>query len=62
MTHDKHHAHHPQQRKRPIHTDWRAWVVVGLMLLAMLAYVFSLDEALRPSGQRPAVPALDAVE
>jgi hypothetical protein len=35
-------------------------VVVGLMLLAMLAYVMTMDEALQPGGQAqqplPAAP------
>jgi hypothetical protein len=43
------HDHHgrPPARKG-IHKDWRAWVVVGLMLLAMLIYILTLDEVRRP--------------
>jgi hypothetical protein len=57
----KHGTEHHQQhsRKRPIHKDWRLWVGVGCMLLAMLAYVLTFDESIEPesntAGER--VPA-----
>ena len=38
-------------RWRGVHKDWRLWVVVGLMLLAMLTYVMTMDEAVRPGGR-----------
>jgi hypothetical protein len=41
------HPHHPPTRKG-IHKDWRVWVVVGLMLLAILIYILTLDESRRP--------------
>lgn len=45
------HKHpHSGHAKKPIHHDWRAWVVVGLMLLGMVVYVLSLDESLVPGG------------
>ncbi len=64
-----HHRNHetPNQKATPawyrtLHRDWRTWLVVGLMLLAMLLYVLSMDEAVRPSGEveppMPAAPAL----
>ncbi len=47
--HDHHGHDHHQHRKPPgLHKDWRAWLVVGLMLAAMLAYVLSDDERLQP--------------
>ncbi len=71
--HDKdHHGHHdhdshgehqgpPQDAKaKMIHHDWRFWVAIGLMLLAMVAYVISFDESWWPrSGgkEKPEVPA-----
>ncbi len=56
MTHDEHKHHHDhdhhhghQNRKsKGLHKDWRTWLVVGLMLAAMLAYVLSMDESLAP--------------
>ncbi|QDV85828.1 hypothetical protein [Planctomycetes bacterium TBK1r] len=59
MTRDKHHNHRPQHRKKAIHTDWRAWAAVALMLAAMAAYVLSLDEAIGPQGGGQVVPAID---
>ena len=52
-----HHEHHA--KKRGLHKDWRAWVVVGLMLAAIVAYILSLDESDPPGGQNeePRVPA-----
>ena len=45
-------------RWRGVHKDWRLWVVVSLMLLAMLTYVMTMDEAVRPGGKvQEAVPA-----
>ncbi len=57
--HDHHHEHHDRKSKG-LHKDWRAWLVVGLMLAAMLAYVFSDDESLQP-GQ-PAGQPMQAAE
>ena len=50
--HDDHAHHHGPAWKR-LHRDWRVWVAVGLMLAAMLAYVASMDESLRPGGGTP---------
>ena len=52
--HGHDHEHHPA-KSRGLHKDWRAWLVVGLMLAAMLAYVLSMDESLvpgAPQGER----------
>ena len=52
----KPHKHSPGQHrghkttKRPPHKDWRAWVVVGLMLAGIAAYILSLDESIEPGG------------
>jgi len=55
--HNEHHHAHPHQ-SRGLHKDWRAGVVVGLMLAAMAAYVLSDDEELQPGGGiEPAMPA-----
>ena len=52
MSHSHHkHDHHQQQqhkKKKGAHKDWKTWVVIGLMLLSMLMYVISDDEALPP--------------
>ena len=49
-SHHKHDHHHQQQhkKKKGAHKDWKTWVVIGLMLLSMLMYVISDDEALPP--------------
>lgn len=62
MTRDKLHKQHSQPRKRPLHTDWRAWTVVALMLAAMAAYILSLDESIGPRIDSHAVPAADVGE
>ncbi len=33
-----------------VHKDWRMWVVVVLMLVAIGTYVMTMDEAVRPAG------------
>jgi hypothetical protein len=57
--HEHGHPHHPA--KRALHKDWRAWVVVLLMLGAMVMYLGTMDESIRPGGERgeimPAAPA-----
>ena len=42
--------HHGHNNKigRKWHRDWRVWVVAILMLLAMVAYVLTLDETAWP--------------
>ncbi len=60
--HRDHHANPPEGENRAAwrraHKDWRLWVVVSLMLLAMLTYVMTMDEAVQPGGKvREAVPA-----
>lgn len=58
--HNEHAEHHHQQpsASRGLHKDWRAWVVVGLMLAGMAVYVLSDDEELQPGGGvEPAMPA-----
>ena len=64
--HRDHHANPPEGQTRPAwrraHKDWRLWVVVGLMLLAMLTYVMTMDEAVQPGKKVqetvPAAPGL----
>lgn len=46
--HDKRHQH--SQKKKKAHKDWKTWLVIGMMLLAMLLYVISDDEALPPGA------------
>lgn len=60
MAHENKHHHEPgRTAKRRLHRDWRVWVIVGLMLAAMFAYVMSDDEALQFGGgpPQPPVPA-----
>lgn len=50
--HAHHHAGHGHghnhPRKKPFHKDWRLWVVVALMLLAIVVYILTIDESMRP--------------
>lgn len=60
--HRDHHANPPEQKTpaswRRAHKDWRLWLAVGLMLVAMLAYLMTMDEAVQPGGKvQGAVPA-----
>ena len=40
------HSHNPKVRS--LHRSWQSWVAAALMLIAILMYVFSLDEAVVP--------------
>jgi len=56
----KHHDHDHQHKKpKGLHTDWRLWLVVVLMLAAMVIYVLSDDESIQP-GQPNASPPVPA--
>lgn len=57
--HEKDDHQHSHPKKKGLHTDWRMWLVVGLMLAAMLVYVLSDDEAIQPGDPNlaPPVPA-----
>ena len=67
MTHHDHHDHghhgshdhkgHQHPPRKGLHKDWRAWVVVILMLAAMAAYILSDNERFAPGGGvGPAMP------
>lgn len=60
MTEHKHPHNHEHGKKRPIHHDWRLWVVVLLAVAGMVMYSLSDDEAIQPDGkvdqQMPAAP------
>ncbi len=54
-----HHAagHNGAKTKALIHHDWRFWIAIVLMLLAIGVYVMTFDEALQPGGvDEPGVP------
>ena len=53
-----HHNHIPYWKRA--HGDWRFWVGVMLMFVAMIVYVMTGDLALRPLPGPP-VPAADPV-
>jgi len=44
------------------HRDWRAWVIVVLMLGAMGAYVMSDDESMQPRSKQAAPANVVATE
>ncbi len=63
LTMSAHHHHHPASEHRGTppshrpywkraHTDWKLWVAVVLMLIAMMVYMGTIDLAWRPRGQR----------
>jgi hypothetical protein len=53
---ERHHppAHHPEKHPywKRIHRDWKAWVVVLLMLTAMWVYLRTNDLSVQPAAQR----------
>jgi hypothetical protein len=56
--HDRGHQHgHAAAKSRGLHRDWRLWAAVILALVAMGAYVLTMDESLRPWGGGSEVPA-----
>jgi ABC-type nickel/cobalt efflux system permease component RcnA len=48
-------AHTAEHRKKPhgrqLHKDWRTWMAVALMLVAIFIYVLTLDESMVPIEQ-----------
>jgi hypothetical protein len=55
---DHQNAEHEKAKKpKLMHHDWRAWTAIALMLLAIVGYILSLDESLRPGDvEGPEVP------
>lgn len=49
MNQHHHNQHHHDRPRKALHKDWRLWVI-GIMLVAMLIYVFTFDEQLTPAG------------
>lgn len=33
---------------KKLHKDWRVWLIVGIMLIAMITYVLTLDDSIVP--------------
>ncbi len=62
--HDHHHHGHDQHghghKPKGLHKDWRAWLVVGIMLFAMVLYVVTMDESIEPGA--PTGPPIPAAE
>ena len=59
------HAHDNDKRDHQntglrLHKDWRAWLVVVLMLAAMVVYVMTMDESLQPSPLPADHPATES--
>ena len=42
------HSHNHQSASRGLHKDWRLWIAVILMLIAIMTYVLTLDDAVVP--------------
>ena len=65
--HDHHHKgkHASGNVRRPdkkgLHKDWRSWVAVVLMIVAIVAYVLSMDDSMWRGGQDE-VPAAEIGE
>jgi hypothetical protein len=55
---EKHPA--PKYNLSGLHRDWRTWLVIGLMLAAMGAYVITLDESVQPGAASPPAAAAPA--
>jgi hypothetical protein len=60
--HGHEHKHNTHSTKRAPHKDWRLWAGVVLMLIAIVAYILSLDEEIVPGepGIEQPVPAMPA--
>jgi hypothetical protein len=43
--------HNEKLKRKELHKDWRTWLVVGLMLMAIGMYVFTLDDSIVPVSQ-----------
>jgi len=55
------HGHnHGSHGRKALHRDWRLWVAVVLMLIAMGAYVLSDNEVFAPGGKGEPMPAAPA--
>ena len=61
MTHHNHrhsesHRHvrdeNSESSSKKFHKDWRVWLVVGVMLLAIIMYVLTLDDSIVPAIMR----------
>ncbi len=56
--------HHPKKlhgsTKRGLHKDWRAWLVVLIMIGTIFAYLASMDEANSPVKGGPTQTAAPA--
>jgi hypothetical protein len=50
------HHHHTETPKKKLHQDWRFIVAVVLMLISMIVYVMTLDEAVVPAEQPANTP------
>lgn len=48
--------------KKGLHKDWRTWGAVVLMLIAIVAYILSMDESILPSGGQNEAPAAEIAE
>ncbi len=44
---------HPTELWRGLHRNWRAWVVIAVMLAAIGTYVLTLDESVQPGSRNP---------
>jgi len=53
------HDHETKYTRKKLHQDWRFIVAVVLMLIAIVAYVMTLDDRMVP-GPAPASPAATA--
>jgi hypothetical protein len=63
MNKPAHTSHTSAKRAYRVHHDWRAWVVVALMLIAMAIYVVTNNEADQPGEQQGLqVPAAASAE
>ena len=54
--HKREHGRHEAPWHRNLHHDWRLWMVVGVMLIAMLMYVLSDNERFRIGAVRDKRP------
>lgn len=50
--HEHAHRDSTESNGKKLHKDWRVWLVVGIMLVAMITYVLTLDDSIVPTFMR----------
>jgi hypothetical protein len=55
--HEHEHSHHHPSARKGLHPRWYVVIAVVLMLVAILSYVLTNDDAVVPQPAQPTAPA-----